>query len=303
MSTTEPPRPIVVIPVHLGNPSAAERISIEQCGYVFKRRTIAFLCPKSLDISFYKTIIPQAIVLRVDDTWMNSLISYNKMMISDTVINLCLDFSHLLIHEPDALVIADALDHWCRQDFDYIGAPWLKEAAGQPGYFSPFAVGNSGLSLFRISAVKSVLESEKRWYPNLKLVGDLASALLFDIRRTKRGLAALGSGGRISGAWKVHRKNCDIFWSFIVPALEPGFRIASVDQALLFSWETYPRHCYAITGGILPMGFHAWGKYDRDFLLDALREHEVQLSIALRNLINNKNTSEPSVHRPEPTPL
>lgn len=277
------PDPIVIIPVHRPSPTDAERLAIAQCSHVFARRQMAFLAPHSLDLAPYLALAPKASACRVDDRWMNSLASYNAMVTSGAVFA-ALDghshfHSHVLIHEPDALVVFDRLDDWCARPIDYIGAPWFPVGETDPAKIHPYAVGNSGLSLFRLEAVRAALSSSARWYGARECVKDLVGG---DFKRFLRGL---GEAGAIQGAWKIYKANCDIFWSLVVPSRVPGFRVASIAEALAFSWEAEPRKCHDLSGGALPMGFHAWRRYDESFILSLLAAQTLDLAPELRAAI------------------
>ena len=61
--------------------------------------------------------------IKVEDYWMSSLQNYNRLMLSGHLFSQLDEFTHVMIHEPDAILLDDALEHWCTQPFDYIGAP------------------------------------------------------------------------------------------------------------------------------------------------------------------------------------
>jgi hypothetical protein len=66
--------------------------------------------------------------------------------------------------------------------------------------------------------------------------------------------------------WEVaqYRKNEDLFWGNRAQHYYSDFKIASVEQALQFAFESEPRASYEKLGR-LPFGCHAWPKYDREF--------------------------------------
>jgi hypothetical protein len=59
--------------------------------------------------------------------------------------------------------------------------------------------------------------------------------------------------------------NEDYFWSFAATKYDTGFRIASVEEALRFSFEVVPRQCFEMNNRQLPFGCHGWAKYDLEF--------------------------------------
>jgi hypothetical protein len=221
--------PVVVIPVHRPTLNNFELISLTQCAKVFSAHKIRLVAPLYLDLTQYREIIRGADVVRVESQHMESRSAYNKLMLSPRIVDELDSFSHMLIHEPDAIVLRDELYKWCLAPYDYIGAPWF-EGWGEARIDAPIiGVGNSGFSLLRLDSFRS-FSALTRWQAR---------------------------------DWRGH---CDYFWAFRVPRLEPTFRVAPVAEAVRFAWEVHPRRCMAMAGGNLPFGIHAWFKYDLNFL-------------------------------------
>jgi hypothetical protein len=197
---------------------------------------------------------------------MESRQAYNRLMISPLVYNALAGCSHVLVHEPDAMVLRDELDYWCRQSFDYIGAPWFDGFAAAKPNARLIGVGNFGLSLLRLEAVTEVLGSRQRWYPWSRIARDLTKGLSGSAGRLRQACRAITATGQLRKAWQIYDGHCDIFWSEIVPHIVPSFRIAPIDQAIRFCWEVLPAQCFDMCNRQLPFGFHAWSKYDRHFL-------------------------------------
>lgn len=263
-------RPVVVIPVHLPRPSPSEIVSLRQCGKVLANRDIVILAPKNLDLGAYRELLPRAADLGVEPHWMASIKAYNQMMISPLVFNALDGHTHMILHEPDAIVIRDEIDHWCNQPFDYIGAPWF-EGWDTPAADAPvIGVGNLGFSFHRLSTSRRVTASRRRWYPYSTVAKNLIKGLGGNGEQLRRGLIGLGSGGLLSGAHKLCDEHCDIFWSFTVPKIETTFRIPPADIAVQFAWEVLPSRCMEMCRGSLPFGIHGWAKYEFEFLLPHL---------------------------------
>lgn len=276
--------PVVVIPVHRPELAPLENISMAQNLKTFIRRRVILLVPQSMNIEYYSRFNSRLEFYRVKDDWMASIRSYNSMITAAEICKIFRSHSHVLICEPDAMVIFDRLEFWCSRAIDYIGAPWF--AANDTGGVVPHAVGNSGLSLMRVNAALSALQSGGRWYSYSMIVRDIAAGIVKrDLKRLRRALKGLGKAGKLGGAWQIYNRNCDVFWSFTVPAHYDNFRVASVEDALSFSWETYPRQCYDLAAGELPMGFHAWARYDMEFILSILAGKDVDLVPELRAVL------------------
>lgn len=271
--------PIVVIPVHKEYPSKYEKVSLIQCNKILSyNNEIVLVYPRKLNISKYLELIPSLKPIAVDDQWMSSIKSYNKMMMSDRFFSLLNGYSHALIHEPDAIVLKDVLYEWCEKPYDYIGAPWFL-GYGKAEDTSPLlGVGNFGFSLHNLFSSRKILCSSLRWYPYTAILRDLLSFFRGDFKRALRGINALHESGRLRGAYKIFYHNCDRFWSDLVPSVDKMFRVAPVQEAIRFSWETLPRRCMEMNGGATPFGLHKWYKYDFDFVCEILESNNVDIS-------------------------
>ena len=64
---------------------------------------------------------------------------------------------------------------------------------------------------------------------------------------------------------KHYRGNEDIFWGKFASQIDPAFKVATVDEALHFAFESDPAGSYERIGKKLPFGCHAWAKHDRGF--------------------------------------
>jgi Protein of unknown function (DUF5672) len=141
--------PIILLPVHKQLPSDLEVVSLRQSGRCLARKAVALLAPTGLDLSSYQEFFPSARVIRVEAEWMNSVRSYNRMMINPMIYRSFSHHSHILVHEPDAMVLRDELDFWCEQPYDYIGAPWFEGYVNAKPDAPLLGTGNFGFSLHR----------------------------------------------------------------------------------------------------------------------------------------------------------
>jgi hypothetical protein len=278
--------PAVLVPVHKPVPTDLEIISLRQCGRCLAQRPLVLLAPAGLDLSAYQPLLPGARAIRVERKWMSSLRSYNRLMISPMIYRMLSSYSHVLVHEPDALVLRDELDSWCKQPYDYVGAPWfLGYEAAEPN--APLlCAGNFGFSLHRPAAMLTTLCEKQRWYrrsicnPDNELRRDLSKALRARAAtRVIRAVRGFGGSGTLRGASAIYEEPCDFFWGQLVPKLVRDFRTAPPEVALKFSWETFPRRCYKLCNGNLPFGLHAWARYDFAFLKPLLERCGVELSL------------------------
>lgn len=271
-------RAAVVVPVHRVEPTPVEVVSLRQCGRVLGRHEIILLAPEGLDLGPYREWLPSSHELRVERHWMASRRAYNRLMIAPIVYDALAGYSHLLVHEPDAIVLRDELHRWCAEPYDYVGAPWFEGRSDATPDAPLDGAGNFGFSLRRVAATRSVLASGRRWYPFTRIAADIVRGLQGNGERLARGARTALKAGRLGNAAEFYDGNCDRFWAIIVPSRIPEFRVAPPDVALRFSWETLPRKCHALNGGLLPFGAHAWARYDPDFWLTHLEAAGVDLS-------------------------
>jgi hypothetical protein len=273
MYKTPTPNPVVVVPVHRAQPTPDEQFSLLRCGRVLGAHPIHIVHPEGLNLDAYRNLLPTSTPLAVPSAWMSSIRAYNRMMINPAFYRRLHGFSHVLIHEPDALVISDQLLYWCDQPFDYIGAPWFEGFHAATLDAPIIGVGNSGFSLINIAAICFFLASNRRWISRLSIAKELSRRLL---RRPARYsvrflVQALGSSGSFGGAHRLVDEHCDTFLSLHAPGSSLGlFRIAEPASALQFSWEVNPVRCSELCGHRPPFGIHAWTRYDRSFVSNML---------------------------------
>jgi hypothetical protein len=255
-------RPVIVVPVHKSVPTALEIVSLRQLGRIMAGRNIVVVSPQTIDTQTYRQWLPDAVDLKVEPHWMESVRAYNSMMISPLIYTHLQNYTHMLLHEPDAILLSDDLDAWCAEPYDYIGAPWLAE--GIPNLTKKGA--NGGLSLCNLAAMRHVTSSWQRWHSWRHEMGDLLEGVRGDRFKWRRGLLAAYPGGLLRGAHRFYATGWDIFFSTVVPPLVPEFRMAPPEVCVWFAWELSSFVCIRYTQGQLPLGLHAWAKYDFDFL-------------------------------------
>lgn len=257
-------KPVIVIPCHKPDPTPEERVSLLQCQKILGDFPIVMLHPAGMNISEYEKIFPRLQSLAAVPEWMGSISAYNKLMISPFIFNALDRYTHILIHEPDAIILKNELLFWCEQNFDYIGAPWFR--SDKKDDFTLKATGNFGLSLIKVSAVNDLFLRNPRWYTYGMITRDLIRGLRGKANYLKNAFSAIGQHGKLANAAALYKDHCDMFWSYLVPKFHPHFLIAPPEKAILFAWETHPDKCQKICEGLLPFGVHAWSKYDPNLI-------------------------------------
>lgn len=231
-------RTVVLTHIYREKLSHNETLALLHSFSILQRHDIFFVGPSGLDISFYQQTFPLLKYVFFNDDYFSSTDSYSKLLLSIEFYKAFPGYTHMLIVQTDCIVFSDDLDYWMASPYDYVGAPWAKAweylfpNLGTPldGLTFFVTVGNGGLSLRRITAVLRVLD-ELAWLADRyqKIVEDVFFSL----------------AGQIST-------------NFIIP---------NIIHAAQFSIECEPRRHYGMAGR-LPMGVHAWEKWDKEFWLE-----------------------------------
>jgi hypothetical protein len=228
----------VVVPVYRASLPADEAYAMDRSLPLLAGRSVHFIAPRSLDVSWYRTRYPQVDVLRFDDACFASIKGYNLLMLSPDFYRQFDRHEFMLVLQTDAVLLRDELDHWAGQPYDYVGAPWpqpievlvnLDRHEGVHARKVSARVGNGGLSLRRIRACMALLD-------------EFPQAL--DMFRR-------------SGSSE------DIFFA-VMGQLSTRFVLPGEMVAAQFAWELSPERYHAMLGQ-LPMGVHAWRKHSPDF--------------------------------------
>ena len=147
-------------------------------------------------------------------------------MLSKNFYERFLQYTYILIYQPDAFVFSNNLEYFCKLDYDYIGAPWLwGEYKFLDTDHTAWYVGNGGLSLRKTEKFLKMIDDQK----------------------------------------ELIERNIDAEDVFLATMANEDFRIAPIDIALQFSFETRVRECFKRNENKLPFGCHAWEKYDLEF--------------------------------------
>lgn len=265
-------RVAVVVPVWKADLMEVEWRSWHQVFKVLAKHCIIVIAPRGLALEKLRNSGAHDFrVERFDPKFFSSVSGYNKLMLDRQFYERFADeFDFVLIHQLDAFVFSDELLAWCREPYDYIGAPWLPSFATEFQGLEPTHAGNGGFSIRRIRSFLKVL--------NLRYVDKFSNLFQLGVTALRRGRRrqALRNLSRAFGIRNsgqdlathyanVGTCNEDWFWAVIVPQLVAEFRVAPVDIAARFSFECAPEYFFERTGRKLPFGCHGWPKYGREF--------------------------------------
>lgn len=239
---------VILIPIYQNSLNELEKFSIDYSLEKIKLdRKIFFIGPESLDFKFYEEEYPSVQIIKFQDEFFKSISGYNRLMLDFNFYIKFANYEFLLILQPDAILMNDNLDFWINRPFDYIGAPWPEgysllvnwdQFAGSNNKNIKVNVGNGGLSLRRVK-----------------------SCILLFIEFPEAHSYFINSGS-----------SEDLFFAFM-GSVSNFFLIPNEIVASKFSRELNPSY-YTKLGVDMPMGGHAWWKYDLDFWIPFFNSKE-----------------------------
>jgi hypothetical protein len=194
----------VLVPVYREVPEQFELLSMQQLVLKLGEREIRIVAPEGLSATHYLDILGDRPVHYFDRRFFASRETYNALMVYEPLYRVADGFQFVLVHQTDAFVFEDHLDHWtAATSFDYIGAPFvgaaktiLREGA------------NGGFSLRNVDAFLRVLTRR--------------NSLMFALPRSKeRSLRRVRRGEMME----------DNYWGSVV-------RVASLDERIDFAFES-----------------------------------------------------------------
>ncbi len=234
----------VVIPIYKEKLNELEKISLAQCRKVLKNYPIIFVAPEGKNFSY---IAPNEFLVQFPPQYFQSVKAYSRLLMSPIFYEPFLSFDYMLIYQLDAFVFYDALEEFCRLDYDYIGAAWPYYAWHGLRLEKTPRVGNGGFCLRKVSACHNLLTELKQLSNWEKITDDAIEDGVF--------------------------ATCGI-------SDETNFSVAPVEVTKLFSMEWYPDRHIKRLGNKLPFGCHAWTKFHADFYVELF----AQLGYDLRPL-------------------
>jgi hypothetical protein len=259
----------IVIPIYKQFPSDTEIASLQQALTLLPEYTIVFVTHKKLDCAFYRKICGEREVQFMFEyyyqTYFASLHGYNALMLSKEFYDRFSSFQYILIYQLDAYIFSNQLEFWCKQNYDYIGAPapWKPP---QNDELERFVVGNGGFSLRKIATFSSLCRIFGTSISIIRFV-HFCYAIYNAITKKARGNNAylflrivlyipikilLFATENIFSNYKK-QLNEDVIWSYIIS--HQGL-LPTVGEAAKFSIELYPELLFKLNDGVLPFGCH-----------------------------------------------
>jgi hypothetical protein len=250
----------VLIPIYKNEIDIYEQKSLNQCCKILAKYPIVFVKPQSLDISNLKKDYPRIEMENFADDYFESIVSYNRLMLSTEFYDRFSDCQYILIYQLDAYVFRDELEEWCKKNYDYIGAPWLLKPKYHRFHLYLFLKIKAFYYFLINRPLRKVIVGDKVGNGGFSL-RKVASHIRVTVEKKRKIKHYLSKS-------KIHSEfNEDIFWG----TQNPQFVYPKLKEALSFAIDDYPELCFRLNQNKLPFGCHAWSKpLKNDFWKDKI---------------------------------
>ena len=226
----------VIIPIYKVLPNYYEKQSLCKCLKILRNYQIVLVHPEGLDLSFYKKIIkrhePNFVFAAFNSEFFVNITGYNKLLTSLLFYKFFSENDYILIYQLDAFIFKDELAHWSNQKYACIGAPipnhildYLNKKHIED-FNTPLDIKgcfmNGGFSLRNVESYSDLIQHNLRkinLYINKEWSEDVIFALLLQ---------------------------------------DSNFKLPLEDEAIKFSFESFPAFSFEKNSQRLPTGCHAW---------------------------------------------
>lgn len=260
----------IVIPIYKEFLTDFEIKSVDQCIKILSDYSIHFICPKGLNVTFYKVKFPEINNYRFfDENYFKDLSGYNRLMLSDGFYKIFTQYSYMLVYQTDCYVFRDELLDWSLRGYDYIGGVWFDSFVGDPNLGAKlWYAGNGGLSLRKIKTMIRLLSSRKRLKNLKQLIVEKKDIYVINKFKFLKELFLLplnfiGYKNNFNYQVKRFDGNEDVYFMEINSEYNV-LKIPKVDEVLSFSWDRHPAFLYEKLNK-LPFACHAWYREDTPY--------------------------------------
>ncbi len=275
----------VVIPVYkpFSALSANERSSFRQCLRILQNYKMILVCPQSLDTSSYtENEEGQEKMMRIEkfpDKYFKNTNGYSKLLLSKKFYRRFIDAKYILIYQLDAWIFRDEVVYWCNQGYDFIGSPIFENFESNTNFEFSYAL-NGGFSLRNVASSIKILS---RIQPlrclhflvkimSFKQIKSLAEVPVFIRFKEKFRIENITYLRALLGG--IHVNNEDLKWSWAAETFS-DFKKPQPEVAMQFSFEFHPSFLLKKNNNKIPMGCHAWEKYEPDFWIEFIPDTSI----------------------------
>jgi len=246
----------VIIPFYKNEISEYENISLQQCQKVLFNHDIIAVKPANFELPVFTKFINFSKAVSFDPGFFKSIAGYNELMLSAEFYESFLDYEYILIYQMDCFVFKDELFYWCNQNWDYIGAPWIRKTYHK----NPIQL--------QFTLIKDYLNTKfnrsDNMEPNQHQLNNQVGNGGFSLRRVQKlyDLCLLMQPvikHYLSAKDNLH--NEDVFWSIEVNRERRILNIPDCKTALKFAMEVPAIKINYLKDEDLPFGCHDWDRY------------------------------------------
>lgn len=261
----------VIIPVYSQELTPQEQRSLRQCLDILRNYPIILATYKELDTSIYQQIFLETgkpfRAAFFDKDYFRSVYDYSRLLLSKHFYERFRQDDFILIYQLDGFVFRDELMEWCSKDYDYIGAPWLKNYGYNYDGSEYWKVGNGGVSLRKTSTFLRLFEQKLP----IRSIGFFIKSIrrnqfkkqaLLTLRMCAEVLFLRPVTESILLKYTDERVNEDCFWAEAFQNTNLALNIPDVVTGAAFCLEKKPSCGYQLIGNKLPFCCHAYEKYD-----------------------------------------
>ena len=239
----------IVIPIYKTSLKDYELMSLQQCYKILNNFPIVFVKPESLSLSSYKSLVDSNNwhIESFDNDYFKDIQGYNRLLLSESFYARFLKYEYILIYQLDAFIFKDELQYWCKQGYDYIGAPWVQRYK--------FKRKIRSLIHYKLNRKQrnGVLPTSLQFYNRVGNGG-------FSLRKVEKFYELCKTQKLLIDYYNQNEHNFyneDVFWSLEVNRKKKQLYIPHYRKALHFSIEQDPALAMRLNEGNLPFGAHA----------------------------------------------
>lgn len=246
----------VVIPFYQKNISDYERISLQQCEKILVNYDKIAIKPENFELPEESKLINISKTITFSNHYFKNIAGYNQLMLSAEFYGAFCDYEYILIYQMDCFVFYDKLQFWCNQNWDYIGAPWIKKTY------------HKNALQIQISKIKQKFTTHfsraDHNFPNQYQLNNQVGNGGFSLRKVDKffNLCILMQPTiKKYLSKKGNLYNEDVFWSIEVNREKRVLNIPICTTALKFAVEVPPIKASLLNQSNLPFGCHDWDNY------------------------------------------
>lgn len=246
----------IIVPIYKEMPTNDDLVAINQLFKILGSHKITIIHPNNLNLENYSHF--SALFKGFEDFYFQNIFGYNQLMLTT---NFYQSFSekYLLIYQTDCFVFKDELLNWCKQDYDYIGAPWIRSREKIPFFKLYFDRGIATIKRYLNFKDNGSTQKDKSLLYNEVGNGGLS------LRKREKFIEVLELLPKVVSIYLNPKNTGDFYAEDVFFSIEPArnnikFTKPNYKIAAKFAIENKQEKALEMIGGELPFGCHRWNK-------------------------------------------